>query len=163
MTDKKVELKVGDKAPEFCLPDKDNNEVCLKDIKGKYKVIYFYPKDSSPSCTTEAIGFTNILPDLQELEAEVIGISPDNPKSHANFIQKKNLKVNLLSDESNNVMKKYGAWGLKKFRGKTYMGVIRSTFLVDPQGKIVHVWPKVSVKGHPEEVKDILEGLLATA
>lgn len=163
MADKKAELKVGDKAPEFCLPDKDNKEVCLKDFKNKYKIIYFYPKDSSPGCTTEAIGFTNILPDLQELEADVIGISPDTPKSHANFIEKKNLKVILLSDENKEILKKYGAWGVKKFRGKTYMGVIRSTFLVDPEGKIAHVWPKVSVKGHPEEVKEILEGLLATA
>ncbi len=162
MADKKVELKPGDLAPEFCLPDKDNKEVCLKDFMNKYKIIYFYPKDNTPGCTTEAIGFTNILPELQDLDAEVIGISPDSPDSHANFIEKKNLKVTLLSDEKKGTLKKYGAWGLKKFRGKTYMGVIRSTFLVDPEGKIVHIWPKVSVKGHPGEVKDILEGLLAT-
>ncbi len=162
MADKKVELKPGDLAPEFCLPDKDNKEVCLKDFMNKYKIIYFYPKDNTPGCTTEAIGFTNILPELQDLDAEVIGISPDSPNSHANFIEKKNLKVTLLSDEKKGTLKKYGAWGLKKFRGKTYMGVIRSTFLVDPEGKIVHIWPKVSVKGHPGEVKDILEGLLAT-
>ncbi len=162
MADKKVELKPGDLAPEFCLPDKDNKEVCLKDFMNKYKIIYFYPKDNTPGCTTEAIGFTNILPELQDLDAAVIGISPDSPNSHANFIEKKNLKVTLLSDEKKGTLKKYGAWGLKKFRGKTYMGVIRSTFLVDPEGKIVHIWPKVSVKGHPEEVKDILEGLLVT-
>ncbi len=163
MADKKVELKIGDLAPEFCLPDKENNKVCLKDFEGKYRIIYFYPKDNTPGCTTEAIGFTNILPELQELDAEVIGISPDSPKSHANFIANKNLKVTLLSDENKDILKKYGAWGLKKFRGKTYVGVIRSTFLIDPEGKIAHTWPKVSVKGHPEEVKNILEGLLATA
>ncbi|MFX0017578.1 MAG: thioredoxin-dependent thiol peroxidase [Promethearchaeota archaeon] len=162
MADKKVELKAGDLAPEFCLPDKENKNVCLKDFEGKYRIIYFYPKDNTPGCTTEAIGFTNILPELQELDAEVIGISPDSPKSHANFIAKKNLKLTLLSDENKDVLKKYGAWGLKTFRGKTYMGVIRSTYLVDPNGKIAHIWPKVSVKGHPEEVKEILEGLLAT-
>lgn len=161
MVDKKVELNVGDNAPEFCLPDKDNKEICLKDFQGKYKIVYFYPKDNSPSCSTEAIGFTNILAKLQELDAEVIGISPDSPKSHANFIQKKNLKVTLLSDENKDVLKKYSAWGLKKFRGKTYMGVIRSTFLIDPEGKVVYIWPKVSVKGHPEEVKGVLEGYLA--
>ena len=160
MPEKKVELKIGEKAPDFCLPDKDNKQVCLKDFEGKYKIVYFYPKDSSPGCTTEAIGFTNVLPDLQELDAEVIGISPDNPKSHANFIEKKNLTVTLLSDENNEVMKKYGAWGLKKFRGKTYMGVIRSTFLIDLKDKIAHIWPKVSVKGHAEEVKQILSELL---
>ncbi len=163
MADKKVELKVGDLAPEFCLPEKENKKVCLKDFEGKYRIIYFYPKDNSPGCTTEAIGFTNILPEFQELEAEIIGISPDSPKSHASFIAKKNLKVTLLSDENKDVLKKYGAWGSKTFRGKTYMGVIRSTFLIDPEGKIVYIWPKVSVKGHPEEVKGILEGLLATA
>ena len=163
MVDKKVELKVGDLAPEFCLPDKENKKVCLKDFEGKYRIIYFYPKDNSPGCTTEAIGFTHILPEFQELDAEVIGISPDSPKSHASFIAKKNLKVTLLSDENKDTLKKYGAWGLKTFRRKTYKGVIRSTFLVNPEGKIAHIWPKVSVKGHPEEVKDILEGLLATA
>jgi len=157
MTETKVELKKGDVAPDFCLPDKDKNEVCLKDHKGKYTIVYFYPKDNSPGCTTEAIGFTGILSELQQLNAEVIGISPDSPESHAKFIEKKNLKVTLLSDEKKEVLKKWGAWGLKKFRGKTYMGVIRSTYLVTPEGKILYTWPKVSVKGHSEEVKAVLE------
>jgi len=159
MPEKKVELKNGDSAPDFCLPDKDKKEVCLKDFQDKYTIVYFYPKDSSPSCTTEAIGFTNILPDLEKLDATVIGISPDSPESHSKFAEKKNLKVVLLSDPEKEVLKKYGAWGLKKFRGKTYMGVIRSTFIVDPKGKILHVWPKVSVKGHAEEVKSVLTEL----
>ena len=159
MPAKKVELKIGDTAPDFCLPDKDNKEVCLKDFKNKYIIVYFYPKDNTPGCTTEAIGFTGILPDLQKLDANVVGISPDSPESHSKFAEKKNLKVSLLSDPEKEVLKKYGAWGLKKFRGKTYMGVIRSTFLVDPKGKIAHVWPKVSVKGHAEEVKSILTDL----
>ena len=156
MPEKKIELKVGDMAPDFCLPDKDNAEVCLKDFKEKYTVVYFYPKDNTPGCTTEAIGFTGILPDLQKLDANVVGISPDSPESHRKFAEKKNLKVTLLSDPEKKVLKKYGAWGLNKFRGKEYMGVIRSTFLVDPKGKIAHVWPKVSVKGHAEEVKSKL-------
>ncbi|MFX1526724.1 MAG: thioredoxin-dependent thiol peroxidase [Promethearchaeota archaeon] len=159
MVDKKVTLKIGDKAPEFCLPDKDKKQVCLKDFSGKYSIVYFYPADNTPGCTTEAIGFTNILPELQKLDAEVIGISPDSPESHAKFIEKKNLKVTLLSDINHETMNKYGAWGLKKFRGKTYMGVIRSTFLVESKGKIAHIWPKVSVKGHAEEVKDVLKNL----
>lgn len=159
MPEKKVELKNGDSAPDFCLPDKDKKKVCLKDFKDKYTIVYFYPKDSSPGCTTEAIGFTNILPDLQKLNANVIGISPDSPESHTKFAEKKNLKVILLSDPEKEVLKKYGAWGLKKFRGKTYMGVIRSTFIVDTKGKIAHVWPKVSVKEHAEEVKSVLEAL----
>jgi peroxiredoxin Q/BCP len=159
MPEKKVELKIGDTAPDFCLPDKENKEICLENFKDKYTVVYFYPKDNTPGCTTEAIGFTGILPDLQELDATVVGISPDSPESHKKFAEKKNLKVTLLSDPEKEVLKKYGAWGLKKFRGKTYMGVIRSTFLVDPDRKIVHIWPKVSVKGHADEVKSVLAEL----
>ena len=159
MPEKKVELKIGDSAPDFCLPDKDKKNVCLKDFKDKYTIVYFYPKDNTPGCTTEAIGFTSILPDFQKLDAIVVGISPDSPESHNKFAEKKNLKVTLLSDPEKEVLKKYGAWGLKKFRGKTYMGVIRSTFIVDPKGKVVHIWPKVSVKGHADEVKTILTEL----
>ena len=159
MTAQILELKVGNKAPEFCLPDKDNREVCLKDYKGKYVILYFYPADNSPACTSEAIGFTGILSSLEKLRANVIGISPDSPESHAKFIQKKDLKVTLLSDIDKKVIKKYGKWGKKKFRGKEYMGVIRSTFLIDPEGKIAHIWPKVSVKGHPEDVEKVLKEL----
>ncbi|TFG15734.1 MAG: thioredoxin-dependent thiol peroxidase [Promethearchaeota archaeon] len=154
-------LKVGDIAPNFCLIDKDNKKVCLKDFKGKSIILYFYPKDNTPGCTTEAIGFTNILPDFQKLDAVVIGVSPDSPESHAKFAEKKNLKVILLSDEDKKVLKQYGAWGKNKFRGKEYIGVIRSTYLIEPEGKIAHIWPKVSVKGHAEDVKNTLSELLA--
>ena len=159
MTEQSLELKVGTGAPKFCLPDKDNKEVCLEDFKGKYVIVYFYPKDNTPGCTTEAIGFTGILPELQKLDAVVIGISPDSPESHAKFIEKKELKVILLSDLDKEVLKSYGKWGKKKFRGKEYIGVTRSTFLIGPEGKILHIWPNVSVKGHPEEVKQVLEEL----
>ena len=148
-----IELKIGDKAPNFCLPDKDNKKICLNNYEDKYVVVYFYPADNTPGCTTEAIGFTDILPEFQKLDAIILGVSPDSPKSHAKFIEKKNLKVTLLSDEKKEVLKKYGVWGPKKFRGKSYIGVTRSTFLVDPQGKIAYIWPKVSVNGHAEEVK----------
>jgi len=154
-----LELKVGNDAPKFSLPDKDNKEVSLNDFKGKYIILYFYPRDNTPACTTEAIGFTGILPALQKLDAVVIGISPDSTESHAKFIEKKNLKVILLSDVDKKVIKEYGKWGKKKFRGKEYIGVIRSTFLIDPNGKIAHIWPKVSVKGHPEDVERILKEL----
>jgi peroxiredoxin Q/BCP len=154
-----IELKIGDKAPDFCLPDKDNKEICLKDYEGKYVVVYFYPADNTPGCTTEAIGFTDILPEFQKLDAIVLGVSPDSPRSHAKFIEKKNLKVTLLSDEKKDVLKKYGVWGPKTFRGKPYIGVTRSTFLVDPQGEIAYIWPKVSVNGHAEEVKTKLAEL----
>jgi peroxiredoxin Q/BCP len=157
MAEQILELEIGNEAPEFCLPDKDSKETCLKDFEGKYVILYFYPKDNSPACTTEAIGFTGILPALQKLDTVVIGISPDTPESHAKFIDKKNLKVILLSDVDKKVIKKYGKWGMKKFRGKEYMGVIRSTFLINPEGTIAHIWPKVSVKGHPEEVENILK------
>ena len=156
MTVNEVELKVGDNAPEFCLPDKDNKEVCLKDFKGKYVIVYFYPKDNTPGCTTEAIGFTGILPELQKLNAEVIGISADSPESHAKFIEKKNLKVTLLSDLDKDVIRSYGKWGKRNFRGKEYMGVSRSTFLINPDGKIAYIWSKVSVGRHPKEVKKVL-------
>ena len=157
LTEQALELKIGVEAPNFCLPDKDNTEVCLKNFQGKYVVLYFYPKDNTPACTTEAIGFTGILSDLQKLDADVVGISPDSPESHAKFIEKKNLKVTLLSDVDKKVIKVYGKWGKKKFRGKEYIGVIRSTFLIDPDGNITHIWPNVSVKGHAEDVKRILE------
>jgi len=156
MTVNEVELKVGDNAPDFCLPDKDNKEVCLKDFKGKYVIVYFYPKDNTPGCTTEAIGFTGILSELQKLNAEVIGISPDSSESHAKFIEKKNLKVTLLSDLEKDVIKSYGKWGKRSFRGKEYMGVARSTFLINPDGKIAYIWSKVSVGQHPKEVQKIL-------
>ena len=102
----KIELKVGDKAPNFCLPDKNNKEICLSDYEGKYIVVYFYPADNTPGCTTEAIGFTDILPEFQKLDATILGVSPDSPQSHAKFIEKRNLKVTLLSDENKDVLKK---------------------------------------------------------
>ena len=163
MPESRIELKIGDVAPDFCLLNIDKKKVCLKDFKGKYVILYFYPKDNTPGCTTEAIGFTNILPEFQKLEATVIGISPDSPESHAKFAEKKNLKITLLSNEDLDVLRAYGAWGKKKFRGKEYIGVVRSTFLIDPEQKIIHIWPKVSVKGHAEEVKSILTELLAVA
>lgn len=153
MTEQTLELKIGNIAPNFCLPDKDNKEVCLEKFKGKNVILYFYPADNTPACTTEAIGFTGILPSLEKLDAIVIGISPDSPESHGKFIEKKNLKVTLLSDIDKKIIKTYGKWGKKKFRGKEYMGVIRSTFLIDKEGKIAYIWPKVSVKGHPEDVQ----------
>ena len=163
MPEKRIELQVGDQAPEFCLPNKDDKKVCLKDFKGKNVILYFYPMDNTPGCTIEAIGFTNILPEFEKLEAIVVGISPDSPKSHAKFAEKKKLKVKLLSDTDKKVLKLYGAWGKNKFRGNEYIGVIRSTFLIDPSGQIVHVWPKVSVKGHAEEVKSVLSEILTIA
>jgi peroxiredoxin Q/BCP len=161
MSENATELTVGDIAPDFCLPDKDNQEVCLKDFRGKKHVIlYFYPMDNTPGCTIEGIEFTTILPDFQKLDATIIGISPDSPKSHAKFIERKKLEVTLLSDVEKTILKQYGVWGKVTLRGNEFIGVIRTTFLIDPEGKIIHIWPKVNAKGHAEEVKEKLTEIL---
>ena len=152
-------LEIGQKAPEFCLKNQDEVEICLKDLKGKWIVLYFYPKDNTPGCTTEACDFTNELEEFEKLDAIILGVSPDSCESHRKFIEKKNLKITLLCDEDKNVLKEYGAWGIKKMYGKEYEGVIRSTFLIDPDGNIAYIWPKVRVKGHVEKVKETLKKL----
>ncbi len=150
-------LKTGAKAPAFCLPDKEGNKVCLKEFAGKWVVLYFYPKDNTPGCTREAIEFTGALKDFEEAGAVILGVSPDSPKSHAGFCAKHDLRVTLLSDADHAVLDKYGAWQLKKMYGKEYHGVNRSTVLIDPQGKIAHVWDKVKVDGHAAEVLDAIK------
>jgi len=152
-------LKVGDKAPEVTLPNQDGVEISLRDLEGKWVVLYFYPKDNTPGCTTEACEFTEALPTFDGLNAVILGISPDSPKKHANFIAKKDLLITLLSDENKEVCEKYGVWQLKKNYGKEYMGVVRSTFLISPEGNIAALWEKVRVKGHVEAVKIKLEEL----
>ncbi len=152
-------LNIGDTAPDFCLPNQDEEEICLRDIKGRWIVLYFYPKDNTPGCTTEACDFTAALPDFEGLDAIVLGVSPDSPKKHRNFIEKKDLRITLLSDEEKELCKAFGVWQLKKNYGREYMGVVRSTFIIDPDGKIAAKWEKVRVKGHVEEVKEKLEEL----
>ncbi len=150
-------IEIGEKAPEFCLPNQDEVEICLRDLKGKWVVLYFYPKDNTPGCTTEACDFTQNLPSFEELDAVVLGVSPDSPKKHRNFIEKKGLKITLLSDEEKKVLEEYGVWQLKKMCGREYMGVVRTTYLIDPEGKVAQRWDKVKVKGHVEKVKEELE------
>ncbi|BDY12730.1 thioredoxin-dependent thiol peroxidase [Hydrogenimonas cancrithermarum] len=152
-------VEVGEKAPEFCLPNQDNVEICLRDLKGKWVILYFYPKDLTPGCTTEACEFTEAMPQFEELDGVILGVSPDSPERHRKFIEKKGLAITLLSDENKEVLKAYGAWGLKKLYGKEYEGVIRSTFIIDPEGNVAAVWPKVRVKGHVEAVKEKLQEL----
>ena len=152
-------IEVGQKAPEFCLPNSDEVEICLKDLKGKWVVLYFYPKDNTPGCTTEALDFTAHLEEFEKLGAIVIGISPDSCASHKRFIEKKELKVTLLCDSEKEVLRAYGAWGKKKMYGKEYEGVIRTTYLIDPEGNVAAVWPKVRVKGHVEAVLQKLKEL----
>ncbi len=152
-------LKVGDQTPDFCLPDQDEREVCLKDFRGKWVILYFYPKDNTSGCTREAIDFTEHLEEIESLGAVVLGVSPDSVKSHVKFREKHNLKVTLLSDPEHKVLETYGAWQLKKMYGREYYGVVRSTFLIDPEGKIAYIWPKVKVKGHIEAVIEKLKDL----
>ncbi len=152
-------LNIGDAVPDFCLPNQDEEEICFRDIKGKWIVLYFYPKDNTPGCTTEALEFTEALPDFEGLNALVLGVSPDSPKKHRNFIEKKGLKITLLADEEKEVCQLFGVWQLKKNYGREYMGVVRSTFIIDPDGKIAAKWEKVRVKGHVEAVKEKLAEL----
>ncbi|MBE0495371.1 MAG: thioredoxin-dependent thiol peroxidase [Campylobacterales bacterium] len=153
--------KCGDFAPEFCLPNQDEAEVCLRDIKGRWIVLYFYPKDNTPGCTTEACDFTAALPAFDALDAVVLGVSPDSPKKHRSFIEKKELGITLLADESTQMAQEYGVWQLKKMCGKEYMGIVRTTFIIDPQGKIAHVWENVKVKDHTKAVRETLAKLQA--
>ncbi len=150
---------VGEKAPEFCLPDQDGKEVCLKDFRGKWVVLYFYPKDNTSGCTREAIDFTENLKDFEKLDAVVLGVSKDSVKSHKKFQEKHGLKITLLSDPEHRVIEAYGAWKLKKRYGREYYGTERSTFIIDPEGVIRHEWRNVKVKGHVGEVKETLKKL----
>jgi len=149
-------LEIGDVIPAFCLPNQDEEEICFRDIKGRWAVVYFYPKDNTPGCTTEACDFTEAMPDFSNLEAIILGVSPDSPKKHRNFIEKKALKITLLADEDKSLCKSFGMWQLKKFMGREYMGVVRSTFLIAPNGTLAYKWEKVRVKNHVAEVKEKL-------
>ena len=149
-------LDVGEKAPGFCLEDPDRGEMCLKDLKGKWVVLYFYPKDNTKGCTMEALEFTAAEDEFKAKNAVIIGVSPDSLKSHTNFRQKHDLSINLLSDTEKEVLETYGVWQKKKMYGREYMGVVRSTYLIDMEGKVAFVWPKVRVKGHVDNVLEKL-------
>ncbi len=148
--------ETGEKAPGFLLMNSKEKKVQLKDFKGKWLVLYFYPKDNTPGCTTEALDFTALKDKFKKAGAVVVGVSPDSCTRHRNFIDKKGLTVELLSDPEHQALERYGVWQLKKNYGREYFGVVRSTFLIDPEGVVVKVWPKVRVKGHAETVLDVL-------
>lgn len=152
-------LKIGDNAPALSLPNQDEVEISLRDLEGKWVVLYFYPKDNTPGCTTEACDFTASMPDFEGLNAVILGVSPDSPKKHRSFIEKQKLGLTLLADEGTEVLQSYGVWQLKKFCGKEYMGVVRSTFLINPEGKIAAIWENVKVAGHAQAVKEALSKL----
>ena len=145
------------KAVNFTLPSTRNINYSLKDSLGKYVVIYFYPKDDTPGCTIETNDFNKLLSKFKKLDCEVYGISKDNLKSHNKFRNKYKIKFDLLADEEIKVLKKYKVWGKKKFMGREFMGIIRSTFLIDKKGKIIKIWNNVKVKDHAKEVLESLK------
>ncbi len=152
-------VEVGEKAPDFCLPDDSGKEICLKDLKGKWVVLYFYPKDNTPGCTKEAQDFSEKLEEFEKLGAVVLGVSPDSVESHRKFKEKRGLKVTLLSDVNKEIVQNYGVWQKKKMCGREYFGVVRTTYLIDPQGNVVHVWKRVRVKGHVDKVLEKIKEL----
>lgn len=152
-------LKEGKKAPAFSLPDKDGKLHALKDYAGKWVLIYFYPKDDTPGCTTEACTLRDAHPKFGKSGAVVLGVSKDSEKSHAKFAEKYGLPFTLLSDPSTEMIAAYGAWQMKKFMGREFMGIVRMSYLVDPDGKIAKVYPKVKPAEHADEVLADLEDL----
>jgi len=156
-------ISVGKKAPTFTLQDENGTKVKLSDSAGQWVVLYFYPKDDTPGCTVEACEFTSGLSGFEKLDATVFGCSPDSPESHRKFIAKHKLKIKLLSDPDHAVMEKYGAWGEKNNYGKKTLGVIRSTVIIDPAGKVAHHWATVKAAGHAEDVRGKLAELAELA
>ena len=144
---------VGDEAPGFCLPNQDGEEVCLEGFRGSWVVLYFYPRDNTKGCTLEALDFTANLEAFEELGAVVLGVSPDSVRSHRGFCDRHGLGITLLSDPDHEVLERYGVWQIKKMYGREFHGVERSTFIIDPEGRVAHAWRKVRVKGHVDAVK----------
>ena len=145
------------KASNFTLPSTSKNFYTLKNSIGKFVVLYFYPKDDTPGCTTETNDFNKLLAKFKKLDCEVYGISKDNLKSHDKFKDKYKIKFDLLADEELKVLKKYKVWGKKKFMGREFMGINRTTFLIDKKGKILKIWENVKVKDHAKEVLETLK------
>jgi peroxiredoxin Q/BCP len=154
-------LEAGKKFPAFALTGQDGKKIHLKDLRGKWAVVYFYPKDNTSACSLEAQEFSHLEPEFKRLGAAVFGVSPDTPQSHDRFIEKKGLTVPLLSDSEHSLIEKAGAWRKKKLYGREFMGVVRSTCLIDPEGRVAFVWEKVKAAGHAKEVlaklKEVLE------
>ncbi len=149
-------LTVGEKAPEFSLPSTDGSMISLKDFKGKKIVLYFYPKDDTSGCTKEACSFRDNLARVKKKGAALIGVSADSVGSHKKFTEKYDLPFPLISDEEKSMIKAYGVWKEKSMYGRKYMGIERTTFIIDEKGKIAHIFPKVKVDGHTDEVLAVL-------
>ena len=153
-------IKENTKAPDFNLPSTNKKNYSLKDSFGKYVIVYFYPKDDTPGCTLETNDFNKLLPKFKKLNCEILGISKDNLKSHDKFRDKYKIKFNLLADEEIKVLKKYKVWAKKKFMGREFMGIVRTTFLIDKKGKIIKIWNNVKVKDHAKEVLETLQKIV---
>ena len=153
-------LKINSKAPSFVIPATSVGKFSLKDSIGKYLVLYFYPKDDTPGCTLETNDFNKLLSKFKRLDCEVYGLSKDSLKSHDKFKKKYKIKFNLLADEEIKVLKKYKVWGIKQFMGRKFMGIIRTTYLIDKKGKILKVWNNVKVKDHANEVLKTLQNIV---
>jgi thioredoxin-dependent peroxiredoxin len=154
-----MKVAPGDTAPAFILPDAEGGQWSLEEHRGTPVVVYFYPKDDTPGCTTQACGIRDQWSEFEEAGAVVLGISPDDVDSHAGFAAKHDLPHRLLADPKRTVIEKYGAWGTKSMYGKEYQGVIRSTVLVGPNGKVVAVWPKIQPKKHADAVLKAIRAL----
>ncbi len=151
-------IEKGKAAPDFTLPSDEGRDVKLSDLRGRKVVVYFYPKDDTPGCTIEACEFRDALPRFEGLDAVVLGVSPDSVASHRKFREKFDLNFPLLSDTDHAVAEAYGAWKEKKRYGRTYMGIDRSTFLIDEDGTVLAIWRGVKAKGHAEVLAEALDG-----
>lgn len=156
-----MRIKIGDRAPQFTIKGNGGKTISLNDFKGQYVVLYFYPKDNTPGCTIEAKDFSNLTPKFKKLNAVVLGISKDTPEQHDKFCKKYELKIQLGSDVDGKVLSQYDAWKEKSLYGKTFMGIQRSTFIIDKLGFVQAIWPKVNVKGHAEEVLETIRKLMS--
>jgi len=152
-------LETGDQAPAFDLPANGGDNLQLADFRGKWVALYFYPKDMTPGCTTESQDFRDLFSDFTRQNTTIVGVSRDSVRRHDKFVAKHDLPFPLVSDESGTMCEDYGVWKLKKLYGREYMGIERSTFLIDPMGIIRHIWPKVKVKGHADDVLRTLQEL----
>lgn len=152
-------LAVGSKAPAFALPSDDGGVISLADFKGRKLVLYFYPRADTPGCTRESIEFSKLKREFNRVDTDIVGVSADPVKAQDAFKKKHNLAIPLLSDPTHAMLQDYGAWGKKSMYGKLFMGVIRSTYLIGPDGRIARIWPKVKVDGHAAEVLDAAKSL----
>jgi peroxiredoxin Q/BCP len=156
-----VTVKIGNKAPAFSVPNQEDRKVNLKDFSGKWVVLYFYPKDNTSGCSIEAQEFTALWKKFEANGAVILGVSADSATTHRNFIEKKGLEITLLSDPSKKTIKKYDVWQKKKMAGREYMGIVRTTYLIDSRGRVAETWDKVKAKGHAQEVLTKLKDLRA--